>query len=103
MNIVVVSMACCNPALKPQDQLYLAKIREALAKTEVEAQVELVKATEMMASLGDDQLSALKPLIAKYGSAVAPAMFIDGELALYGGVPTLEKLISVISKIAGGS
>ncbi len=102
MNIVVVSMACCNPSLEPQDQLYLAKIKEAVSKTEVKAQIELVKATEMIASLKDGQISALRPLFQRYGAAVAPALFIDGNLELYGGVPTLEKLIEVISKRAAG-
>jgi hypothetical protein len=36
----------------------------------------------------------------KYGSAVAPALFVDEKLALFGGVPTLEKLEEVLRKAA---
>jgi hypothetical protein len=30
-------------------------------------------------------------------------LFVNGELALYGGVPTVEKLTEVIEKAKGGS
>jgi hypothetical protein len=38
------------------------------------------------------------PLWDRYGAAIVPAMLIDGELALYSGVPTKEKIVWVISK-----
>lgn len=36
----------------------------------------------------------------QYGIAVAPALFINKELVLYGGVPSVEKLVEVIEKNA---
>jgi len=40
----------------------------------------------------------LRPLFNKYGMAVAPALFINDELMVYGGVPSVEKLVEVIEK-----
>jgi hypothetical protein len=33
------------------------------------------------------------PLWDRYGAAIVPAMLIDGELALYSGVRTKEKIV----------
>lgn len=40
------------------------------------------------------------PLFRKYGLAVAPALFVDQDLVLYGGVPTMEKLEEVLANAA---
>jgi hypothetical protein len=44
----------------------------------------------------------LWPLFNKYGMAVAPALFINGELTLYGVVPSVQKLVEVIEKAERG-
>jgi hypothetical protein len=100
MRIVVASFACCNPAVKPQDQQFAASIREALEVTNVEAQIELATATDLVNRLREDQVKAIAPLLKRYGTAIAPMMFIDGELELYGGVPPLEKIIEAVRKRA---
>jgi protein-disulfide isomerase len=38
------------------------------------------------------------PLFMKYGSAVTPALFVNEKLELYGGVPTVEKLVETFKK-----
>jgi len=100
MKITVLSLACCDPALAVYDQQYISRIKEALGKVNVEAQVEVVAATEAFFGLKLGYVRKLWPLFNKYGTAVAPALFINGELMLYGGVPTVEKLVEVIEKNA---
>lgn len=100
MKITVLSAACCNPASAPYDQQYISRIKEALSRTSAEAQVDLLPATDAFFGLKVGYVRKLMPLFKKYGMAVAPALFINGELVLYGGVPSLEKLVEVIEKNA---
>jgi len=102
MKITVFSVACCspNPAFASYDQQYISKIKEALKRINVEAQVELVAATDAFFGLKVGYFRKMWPLFNKYGEAAAPALFINGELTLYGGVPTVEKLVEVIEKHA---
>ena len=102
MKIVVASLSCCNPAARPHDQRLVERIKEALGKTGIEARVELLMAAEVASGLKESQVKELAPLLQKYGTAIAPMMFIDDELVLYGGVPPVEKLVEVIQKKAAG-
>ncbi len=98
MKISILSVSCCNPAMRSEDQTYLAKVQEALAQSDVEAMVSIVTISEAFYSIGKDKVSALMPLWKKYGAALMPALLIDDELVLYGGIPTKEKIIEVISE-----
>lgn len=98
MKITILSLACCNPTFAVHDQQYISRIKEAINRTGVEAQVELVAATDAFFGLKVGYIRKMWPLFNKYGMAVAPALFINGELMLYGGVPTVEKLVEIIEK-----
>jgi spermidine synthase len=98
MKIIVLSIACCEPSAALFDQEYIERINAALAKTGVEATVEKVAGTDAIFGLNNVSLEKLVPLFEKYGMAVAPVLFINGELMLYGGVPTIERLVEVIDK-----
>ena len=98
MKISILSVSCCNPAMKSEDQAYFVKVQEALVQSDVKAQVSIVPVSEAISSLGADKVGALLPLWERYGAAIAPVMLIGGELELYGGVPTKERIIEVISK-----
>jgi len=100
VKITVFSIACCTPAFAPYDQQYISRIKEALARTAVEAQVELLPATDAFFGMKVGYWKKLWPLFNKYGAAAAPALFINGELVSYGGVPSVEKLVEVIEKNA---
>ncbi len=100
MQISILTFSCCNPALKPMDEQYKAKVKEVLGKSNVEASVEVVTATEVRYGKEIGDFSKLKPLFDKYGMDAMPALFINGELVLYGGVPSSEKLSEVIGKAA---
>jgi protein-disulfide isomerase len=43
-------------------------------------------------------MKEVTPLFMKYGAAIAPALFVNNKLELYGGVPTLEKLVETLRK-----
>lgn len=96
MKITILSLACCNPSLAVSDQQYFTRIKEALEKTGVEAEIETVSGSDAFLGFKTGYIRKLWPLFNKYGMAVAPALFINKELMLYGGVPTVEKLIEII-------
>lgn len=98
MKITVLSMSCCNPSLATYDQEYLSRIKEALNQINLEAQVEVIVASDAFFGLKVGYIRKLWPLFNKYGTAVAPALFINGELVLYGSVPPVEKLVEVLKK-----
>ncbi|MGD0451092.1 MAG: hypothetical protein ABSA79_08590 [Candidatus Bathyarchaeia archaeon] len=98
MQIDILSASCCNPSLAPLDQQYKVKIREVLAKAKIDAELELLTFTTAIYSPKAEYLRKLQPLLNKYGMDVMPALFINRELVLYGGVPSIEKLTEVIQK-----
>ena len=100
MKITVLSLACCNPAFAVDDEKYVSRIKEILSKISVDAQVNVVSASGAFFGLKTGYIRKIWPLFNKYGMAVAPALFINGELMLYGGVPSVEKLTEVIEKNA---
>jgi len=98
MRLTLLSFACCNPKLAVHDKAYLERIKEALAKVGAEAEIELVHATDAMISRRYGFMSEIIPLFDKYGQAATPALFVNQKLELYGGVPTVDKLVEVITK-----
>jgi protein-disulfide isomerase len=98
LHLTILSFACCNPKLAPYDQQYAERLKEAAAKAEVDYDIDLVHATEARMSPKYTYLHEIMPLLNKYGSSVTPALFINGHLSLYGGVPALEKLVEVLEK-----
>jgi hypothetical protein len=100
MQISILTFSCCNPALKPMDEQYKAKVKEVLSKSNIEGSVEVVTATEARYGREVGDMRKLGALFNKYGMDAMPALFIDGELVLYGGVPSSEKLAEVIGKAA---
>jgi hypothetical protein len=98
LKLTVLSFSCCNPQFAAHDQRYTELIRATLNKTGIQADIELVTVTEAMMSLQYAYMAPIRPMFQKYGAAIAPALFIDHVLALFGGVPTEEKLIEVLKK-----
>jgi protein-disulfide isomerase len=98
LKLTILSFACCNPKLAPYDKQYADLIKAAAEKAGVETEIDLVHATEARMSPKYTFMAEISPLIQKYGSAVTPALFINGSLQLYGGVPTLDKLTDTFQK-----
>ena len=100
IQIDILSAACCNPAVKIYDQQYENKIKEILAKAKIDAKLEVITFSAAVYSPKAEYLKKAIPLIDKYGLDTMPALFINRELVLYGGVPSTEKLSEVIEKAA---
>ena len=98
LRLTILSFACCNPQLASFDLQYAERLREAMEAAGITADIDLVHATEAQMSDRYAFMMEITPLIKKYGSAVTPALFINGKLTLYGGVPTIEKLVDVLKK-----
>ena len=102
MRISILSISCCNPAMRSEDQDYLAKVRDVLTTAKLEAQVKVVTISEATAALGVETVGKLRHQFERFGPAMLPAMVIDDELVRYGGVPTTEKILEVITKYGTG-
>jgi Cys-tRNA synthase (O-phospho-L-seryl-tRNA:Cys-tRNA synthase) len=100
MNISILTFSCCNPSLKTMDEQYVSRVKEVLDKINAEAKIEVVTATEARYGREVGDFSKLRSLFNKYGMDAMPALFINGELVLYGGLPSIEKLSEVIGKAA---
>jgi hypothetical protein len=100
LNITVLSLTCCNPKFAHYDQEYVSRIKEALARLSLDAKVEVVSANDAVFGLKVVNPQKIWELLDKYGTAVAPVLFINGEVTLYGGVPQVERLVDVIGKAA---
>ncbi|OPY31784.1 MAG: hypothetical protein A4E32_01386 [Methanomassiliicoccales archaeon PtaU1.Bin124] len=101
MKITILSISCCNPALKGEDEAYRTRVEEVLGQMNVPAQVNVMTITEAMSAMNDRTVAQLRPLVNKFGMSILPALLIDDDLALYGGIPTAEKMSEVIKKHAG--
>ncbi len=96
MRLTILSFACCNPGLATHDKEYALRLKEAAEKVGVNAEIDLVHVTDALMSGHYAYMSPIVPLFKKYGAAVTPALFINQKLVLYGGVPTIEKLMDAI-------
>lgn len=100
LKMTILSLTCCNPKLASYDEKYMQRIDEALEKLGAEAEVSLVTATDALFGTGVkiSNVKELWDLLEKYGTSVAPLLIIDGEIAFYGGIPSLEKLVDALGK-----
>ena len=98
LKLTILSFACCDPKFAQYDARYAELIKQVLAKNHWEADLELVTVTEALMSLKYAYMAPIRPMFQKYGSAITPALFINEVLALFGGVPTEEKLTDVLHK-----
>jgi protein-disulfide isomerase len=100
LKIDLLSGACCNPSETHLDKQYEAKIKEVLATTKIDAQLDTITFSAALYSPKGEYLKKAMPVINKYGTDAMPALFINTELVLYGGVPSTEKLTEVLLKAA---
>jgi len=100
IKIDIFSISCCYPAHAGYDEQYITRLKEALNRTRVDAKISLIPASDAFFGMKVGIVRKMWPLLNKYGAAAAPALFINGELTLYGGVPTVEKLVEVIEENA---
>lgn len=101
MRISIITFSCCNPAMASEDRTLVRLINNAMAKTGSAAEVSIVPASEAVTTFDEDQMKELAPLFRRYGTSMLPAILIDGRLAMYGGVPTEDKLLEVLQMHLG--
>ena len=71
LKLTVFSAACCQPQTAAYDKKYIELIRQVMQESGIEADIDLVSATEARMSLTYFFVGAIQPLYAKYGPAVA--------------------------------
>lgn len=97
-SVVVLSGLCCNPMSFGVEDKLKQSIQEALEAIGVEAEVRTVSITEaqkLAGALGKSHASlvqSIQGIFQAHGLKAFPALVINGELALYGGVPTAAAL-----------
>lgn len=98
LKMTILSLTCCNPKLASYDEKYMQRIDEALERLGLEADVSVVTATDALFGTGVrlSNVKELWDLLEKYGTSVAPLLIIDGEIAFYGGIPSMDKLLGAI-------
>lgn len=100
LRLTIFSVACCHPETAMYDRKYIDMVRKVLAETGIEADMDMVTATESRLSVRYYFVGEIMPMYKKFGGAVAPALFVNEKLTLFGGVPTEEKLKEVLEKAA---
>ncbi|MCW4028430.1 MAG: thioredoxin family protein [Candidatus Bathyarchaeota archaeon] len=98
LKVTILTASCCNPALKPMDEQYTKRVKQALGTVNTHAEIEVVTATEAYYGKKIGDMSKLRPLFDRYGMDALPALFVNEELALYGGLPSIDKLVEVLQK-----
>ncbi|MCG7845369.1 MAG: thioredoxin family protein [Methanomassiliicoccales archaeon] len=100
IKLTIFSVSCCHPQTAIYDKQFVDRLRQVLQETGLEADLDLVTATEAQLSIQYYFISEIMPMFKKYGPVVAPALFVNERLALFGGVPTVEKLKEVLTQAA---
>ena len=85
--------------MKKIDDRLLENITEAVKQANVSAEIKILSATDVFANgqIDNDYIKQIMPIAQKYGTAVAPIVFINGKLKLYGGVPSIEKIVKTLN------
>lgn len=97
LRLTIFSVACCHPETAVYDRKYIDLVKKALTETGIEADMDMVTATESRLSIRYYFVGEIMPMYKKYGAAVAPALFINEHLKIYGGLPSMDKLKEVLT------
>lgn len=98
-EIVVLSLACCSPAMKKFDDQLFENLHEAAKQVDIFAEIKFLSAVDVFAygQIDNDYIKQVIPLAQKYGPGVAPLIFIDGKLEFYGGIPSIGKIVRILN------
>jgi hypothetical protein len=115
-KIGYLSASCCNPAAVPGDEELASNVKQALDQLGLELELHKETLTHAQASLPstvgslDEQqkgvVNKVMTLFSTRGLEAFPMLFIDGDLAFYGGTPTIDQLTermrTTLAASAGG-
>ena len=101
-HIGYLSASCCNPSASVADQQLVDNVQQALNNLHLPLELQKETLTGAQASMRSamGQLSLKQSAIAAKimslfstrGLSAFPCLFIDGELAFYGGIPTVQEI-----------
>jgi hypothetical protein len=101
-NVGYLSASCCNPAAGPADEQLVGNVHDAMAQLDID--LELHKETLTHAQAGmrsaraklDTQQMAVvnkvTSLFSTQGLGAFPMLFVNGDLAFYGGIPSTTQI-----------
>lgn len=101
-NIGYLSASCCNPAAVPDDEELTRNVEQAQERLGLSLELFKETLTHAQASLPstagslDEQqkgvVGKVMTLFSTRGLEAFPMLFIDGDLAFYGGTPTVDQI-----------
>jgi hypothetical protein len=99
-NIGILSAACCDATAGPKDEALKDSLRQAMERTgdrravvveTITSAQQHMRALEAQADLGQKLLiQNVVTLFQANGLSIFPLLIINGRVAFYGGVPTLD-------------
>lgn len=116
-SVAVVSAACCDATCTPKDEELAAHLGSALERTHLQrpvafgtltgTQKQLREAGSALDGIALDFRHQLGALFQSQGLAAFPLLLVDGRIAFYGGVPSIdaiaEKLTSTLASEGSGA
>ncbi len=97
-SVVILSGVCCNPFSYSTEEQLQKNIRSALKTLNIESGIHIITITEAQHSLQTlpkEYLSLVDNIVAIFqsmGLKAFPAIIINGKLAFYGGIPSIEMI-----------
>jgi hypothetical protein len=91
-GVIIISGSCCIPGMAPFDEQARRAVEQAVAKTNVKAQVKIIPAST--AFFGSVPKEIMTKIIAEFnqsGRMPLPAVLINGKVVSY-GVPQVEDI-----------
>lgn len=111
-SVAVISAACCDAMSLPKDEALAASLAAALERAGLQRPVafgtltgtreQLREAGSSLQGAALDLRNQLGALFQTEGLAAFPMLLVDGRIAFYGGVPSLDTLTEkLMSALAG--
>jgi len=101
-HIGILSAQCCNSSAVAMDEELIQNVNKAMGNTSVALEIHFETITTAQKSLRsfsgkltDSQNALVNKIMSLFqvkGLSVFPVLIINGELAFYGGVPTVEMI-----------
>lgn len=112
-RVAVLSAACCDAMSLPRDEALAANLAAAMAGTTPERPVafgtltdtrrQLREAGPALGSVALDFRDQLSALFQTQGLAAFPLLLVDGRVAFYGGVPSVEAIAEKLRSTGTGA
>ena len=102
-NVGYLSASCCNPMAASTDEQLVHNLKEAMTEVGLEVPIHTETVTHAQAALGTaardfDQrqqgvVAKVMSLFTTKGLSAFPILFVNGDIASYGGVPSKQEIV----------